>query len=258
MNSSASETSSHRRFVSIVMPAYREEEYIEDTLVDVIAGLRGIRFQFEVIVVLDSVPGDRTGFIVHELCERFSEIRLIERSGRRGVGDAICTGISFAQGNILVPIMADLSESSSDLIKLVDAITEGCDVAIGVRFEHGRPPRYSVLKYIANRFCNYLIRLLFRIPSSDTTNAFKAYRTELLKESTFLSKGFEIFVEIPIKLLRNRNLKIVNIPVQHIVRKKREAKLSLFKDGPRYAKMVFSLFASRETGGCRSEVRESL
>ena len=249
MSSPASEKPSHGHFVSIIIPAYREEEYIEDTLVDVVERLRGTRFQFEVIVILDSVPGDRTGLIVHRQCERFSEIRLIERLGRRGVGDAIRTGISLAQGDILAPMMGDLSESSSDLVKLLDAVAEGCDVAIGVRFQHGRPPGYSVLKYLANRFCNYLIRLLFRIPSSDTTNAFKAYRTELLKESTFLSKGFEIFVEIPVKLLRNRNLKIVNIPVQHTVRKKRQAKLSLIKDGPRYAKMIVSLFASVETGG---------
>jgi len=258
LNSSASQVSSLRNFVSVIVPAYREEECIEDTLVDVIAGLRGARSQFEVIVILDSVPGDRTGSILRKLCQRFSEIRLIERSGKRGVGDAVCTGIRLAKGNIFVQIMGDHSESPLDLVKLINAIAQGYDVAIGARFEHGRPPGYPVLKYIANRCCNYLVKVLFHIPTSDTTNAFKAYRTELLKNLTLSSKGFEIFVEIPIRVLRNKNLKTINIKVQHTVRKKREAKLSLFKDGPRYMKMILSLFSSKEIRARRSEVLELL
>lgn len=215
---------------------------------DVNAELRRTQFNYEVIVILDSVPGDQTGFIVHQLCERFSEIRLIERFGKRGVGDAVRAGIRLARGNIFVPIMGDHSESSLDLVKLINAIAQGYDVAIGDRFEHGRPPGYPALKYIANRCYNYLVKLLFHMPSSDTTNAFKAYRTELVKHLTLSSRGFEIFVEIPIKVLRNANLKIVNIQVQHTVRKKREAKLSLFKDGPRYMKMILLLFSSRNFG----------
>jgi len=258
LNCSPSQASSPRNFVSVIIPAYREEEYIEDTLVDVVGELRRAQFRFEVIVVLDSVPGDQTGFIVHQLCERFGEIRLIERSGKRGVGDAVRTGISLAKGSICVPIMADRSESPLDLVKLINAITQGYDVAIGDRFEHGRPPGYPITKYIANRCCNYLVKLLFHIPTSDTTNAFKAYRTELLAQSTLSSQGFEIFAEIPIKVLRNRNLKTVNIKVQHIVRKKREAKLSLLKDGPRYVKRILSLFFSKEILARRSEVLELL
>jgi hypothetical protein len=226
------------------MPAYREEEHIAYALVNLITGLRGAGFQFEVIVVLDSVQGDQTGPIVHQLCERFNEIRLIERKGRRGVGDAIGTGIRLAQGDIVVPMMGDYSESSWELLKLVNAITEGYDVAIGERFKHGKPAGYPVLKYVSNRFFNNLARLMFRIPSSDATNAFKAYRTQLLKDETFLSKGFEIFIEMPVKVLRNSALKIIKLPVEHTVRKKREAKLSLIKDGPRYLRLVFSLFSS--------------
>jgi len=208
--------------------------------------LRRTQFHYEVIVILDSVPGDRTGFIVHQLCERFSEIRLIERSGKRGVGDAVRAGIRLAKGNIFVPIMGDHSESPLDLVKLINAIVQGYDVAIGDRFRHGRPPGYSALKYVANRCYNYLVKLLFHIPSSDTTNAFKSYRTELLEHLILSSRGYEIFAEIPIKVLRNANLKIVNIQVQHTVRKKREAKLSVFKDGPRYIKMILLLFSSKE------------
>jgi len=243
LNSFTLEKSSNRHFVSIIIPAYKEEEYIKDTILDVVAGLKRTQFQFEVIVILDCVPGDHTGPIIRELCERFGEIRLVERSGKRGVGDAIRTGIRLAKGNIFVPIMGDRSENPLDLVKLINAIAQGYDVAIGDRFKYGKPRDYPLLKYIANRCCNYLIKLLFLIPSSDTTNAFKAYRAQLLNQLNLSSKGFEIFVEMPLKVFSKvPDVKAISIPVQHYVRKKREAKLSLFKDGPRYVKIILSLF----------------
>jgi glycosyltransferase involved in cell wall biosynthesis len=230
-------------FVSIAIPAYRESEHIEGTISGIISELRRSGLGFEVIVVLDSVPGDPTGPIVRRLCEGFEELRLIERPGRRGVGDAIRTAIMAAEGDIFVPVMGDRSEDASDIVALIRAIADGRDMAVGERFRSGRPPGYPGMKYIANRLCNRLIKLLFRLPYSDATNAFKAYRLELLRQLDLSSKGFEIFAEIPIKFaLRWPSARIARIPVQHFVRGKREAKLSLLRDGPRYIKIILSLF----------------
>lgn len=230
-------------FVSIIIPAYREEEHIANTITEMIVRLRQKRFNFEVLVVLDSIPGDRTGPIIHELCEKFAELRMIERFGKRGVGDAVRTGIRAAKGSIFVPVMGDHSESSNDLVKLVGAVAQGYDMAIGDRFKHGKPCGYPFLKYIANRCCNFLIKLMFSVPSSDTTNAFKAYNAPVLKQLDISSKGFEVFVEIPLKVfLRVPNVNIASISVQHFVRKKSEAKLSLLKEGPHYIRVISSLF----------------
>lgn len=230
-------------FVSIIIPAYREEEYIASTITEIIVRLRQTRFNFEVLVVLDSIPSDRTGLIIHELCEKFAELRMIERFGKRGVGDAVRTGIRAAKGSILVPVMGDHSESCDDLVKLVKAVAQGYDMAIGDRFKHGKPYGYPFLKYTANRCCNFLIKLVFSVPSSDTTNAFKAYKAPVLKQLDISSKGFEVFAEIPLKVfLRVPNVNIASISVQHFVRKKSEAKLSLLKEGPRYVRVISSLF----------------
>jgi glycosyltransferase involved in cell wall biosynthesis len=230
-------------FVSIIIPAYKEEEHITNTITDIIVKLRRNRFNFEVLVILDSVPGDRTSFIIHELCGKFAELRVIERLGKRGVGDAIRTGIEKAKGSILAIVMGDHSESSNDLVKLVKVVAQGYDMAIGDRFKHGKPYSYPFLKYIANRCGNFLIKMIFSIPSSDTTNAFKAYDALVLKKLDISSRGFEVFVEIPLKVfLREQNMKITSIPVQHFVRKKSGSKLSLLKEGPQYTRIVLSLF----------------
>jgi glycosyltransferase involved in cell wall biosynthesis len=238
-----SPTAKENSFVSIIIPAYKEEEHITNTITDIIVKLRQNRFNFEVLVILDSVPGDRTSFIIHELCGRFVELRLIERLGKRGVGDAIRTGIRKAKGSILVMVMGDHSESSNDLVKLVKVIAQGYDMAIGDRFIHGKPYNYPFLKYIANRCCNFSIKMMFSIPFSDTTNAFKAYNALVLKEFDISSRGFEVFVEIPLKVfLREQNVKIASIPVQHFVRRKNASKLSLLREGPHYIRVVSSLF----------------
>lgn len=230
-------------FISIIIPAYREEEHIAHTVTEIIGGVRKNRLNFEVLVVLDSSPGDRTGLIIHDLCGKFAELRMIERFGKRGVGDAIKTGIRTAKGNILVPVMGDHSESSDDLVKLAKAIAQGYDMAVGDRFNHGKPYGYPFLKYIANRCCNFLIKLMFSVPSSDTTNAFKAYNALVLKQLDISSKGFEVFVEMPLKVfLGVPNVNIANISVQHFVRQKSESKLSLLKEGPQYIRVISSLF----------------
>jgi glycosyltransferase involved in cell wall biosynthesis len=230
-------------FVSVIIPAYKEEEHIAQTITEIIVRLRQNRLNFEVLVVLDSVPGDRTGLIIQELCGKFAELRLIERLGKRGVGDAVRTGIRAAKGSIFVPVMGDHSEGSDDLVKLVNAVAQGYDMAIGDRFKNGKPCDYPFLKYVANRCCNFLIKLMFSVPSSDMTNAFKAYSAPVLKQLDISSKGFEVFVELPLKVFfAVPNVNIANISVQHFVRKKSEAKLSLLKEGPRYIRVISSLF----------------
>jgi len=234
-----------RPSVSIIIPAYREEELVAETITDVVARLRETQFRFEVIVVLDSEPGDRTGYIVHKLCKRLAELRLIERSGKRGVGNAIITGFKEGKGSIFVPLMGDHSESSVDLIKLVENVAQGYDLSVADRFKCGKPNGYPIPKYIANRCFNYLVKLVFGTSFSDITNAFKAYNAQVLEQLNLSSRGFEIFAELPLKVFLMRpGVKIVSVPTQHFVRKKRFAKLSLLKGGPLYLRVAFSLLLS--------------
>jgi len=213
------------------------------TITETIVALRQNRFDFEVIVVLDSVPGDQTGSMTHELCAKFAELRLIERPGKRGVGNAVKTGISAAEGDILAIVMADYSECPNDLVKLLRAVAQGYDMAIGDRFGNGKPHNYPFPKYIVNRCYNLLIKLIFAVASFDTTNAFKAYNARILRQINISSKGFEVFAEIPLGVfLRVPRANITSISVKHSVRKKREAKLSLLKEGPRYIRIVASMF----------------
>ncbi len=228
--------------VSVVMPAYKEEEYIIDTIEDVVGSLRARALDFEIIIVLDVTPEDKTVNIVRREAEKFQEIRLVERIGKRGVGDAIRAGIGLAEGKIVIPVMADHSETGSDLLRLIDVALEGYDMTVADRFGHGKPSGYPILKYVSNRILNVSARFLLMLPISDITNAFKAYRRESLSNVTIRSKGFEIFLELPVKTIRLRNSRTATVEANHVARRRKESKLSLFREGPKYAKLLFSLF----------------
>jgi dolichol-phosphate mannosyltransferase len=231
-----------RPAVSILIPAYREEEYIQATLHDVLEAFHAAGLTLEIIVVLDSVPGDRTGLYVRQAAERYKEVRVVERQGKRGVGDAIKIGIEKANGRIVIPVMGDQSETPDDIVNLTKKALD-YDLVFTDRFKHGRPQGYPILKYLGNRCCNFAARALLGIPYSDTTNAFKAYKKDLLAHIELSSNGFEIFLEMPVKAMRLAR-KIDVVDVNHLVRKK-SSKLSLTKEGYRYAKTLFLLLKSK-------------
>jgi glycosyltransferase involved in cell wall biosynthesis len=226
-------------FVSVLIPAYREEEHIQATLKGIAEGFRAANLNCEIVVVVDIVPGDNTVSLVRKVAQAYHEVVLVDRPGRRGVGDAIRTGISKASGRVLIVVMGDQSEHPTDVVKLARR-ADHCDIVFTNRFKNGRPPGYPVLKYAANRCCNFAAMLLFHTHYSDSTNAFKAYRKEIVDQLELVSTGFEIFLELPIKALRLTD-KTCEIVVSHTVKRDKTAKLSIIRDGYRYVRVLISL-----------------
>ena len=232
------ENASHRE-VTILIPAYRESELIAATLGRIVEAFRSAQIQFEILVVVDDVPGDQTGMRVAEAAEKFREILVLERKGRRGVGDAIRVGVESARGDSVIIVMGDQSEEPQDIVRLAK-MARSYDVVFTNRFKAGRPSSYPLRKYLANRMCNIPARYLFGTPYYDITNAFKAYRRNIIADLDLTSKGFEIFLELPLKALRRAHTS-TEVDVEHRVMKRKVAKLSLTRDGYRYVTLMFSL-----------------
>ena len=101
-------------------------------------------------------------------------------------------------------MMADGSDDPEDLIRYHDALESGYDCAFGSRFIHGATlTGYPRFKLILNRIVNFGIRVLFRHRYNDTTNAFKAYRREVIETvQPLLSNHFNLTVELPLKAIQ--------------------------------------------------------
>jgi uncharacterized protein (TIRG00374 family) len=232
--------------VSIVVPAHNEEENLPVLLEAMIPALeKNVETQdFEIVIVNDNSK-DGTGKLIDEYARQDLRIRAVHRTSSPGFGNAVRTGLKAASGDIIVPVMADLSDDPNDIPRMVQKIDEGYDIAYGSRFcKGGSTHDYPRKKMVANRAFNNSVRLLFGIRHKDVTNAFKAYRRKVLETigiDNLEASGFDLTVEIPLKA-HVLGFKSAEVPVSWTERKKGEAKLKLSQNGTKYGKRLLKIF----------------
>ena len=126
--------------------------------------------------------------------------------GEHGFGRAVIYGIDHSRGDAVVIMMADESDDCRDVVRYWKMLGQGWDAVFGSRFVRGGGViDYPLHKLLINRLANYFLRVLFRVPLNDFTNAFKAYRRRALDGCRpFLSPHFNLTVELPLKIHRSR------------------------------------------------------
>lgn len=114
-------------------------------------------------------------------------------------------------------------------------LNQGYDCAFGSRFVRGgHATDYPRMKLLLNRLANLFIKVLFHIPLNDTTNAFKAYRRNVIDGCRpLLSPHFNLTVELPLKAIV-RGYSWVVTPVSWRDRRQGTAKLRIKEMGSRY------------------------
>jgi dolichol-phosphate mannosyltransferase len=160
-----------------------------------------------------------------------------------GFGFAVRTGLEEFTGDAVAIVMADGSDDPADVIRYHRILEEGYDCAFGSRFMRGaRVHEYPRFKLILNRVANLGIRALFRHGYNDTTNAFKAYRREVIETvQPILSNHFNLTVELPLKaIVRGHSYGIV--PISWTNRRQGTSKLKLQEMGSRYIFIVLYVF----------------
>ncbi|MDI6810226.1 MAG: flippase-like domain-containing protein [archaeon] len=232
--------------ISCVVPAHNEEENLEKLIGRLIPILEShdTTKDYEIIMVNDNST-DNTPSIINALANENLRVKPVHRASTPGFGNAIKEGFKYAEGAIIIPVMGDLSDDPKDIPKLVEKIEEGYDIAYGSRFiKGGSVEDYPITKMFANRIFNNAVRFLFGIPHKDITNAFKAYKKEVLDAigiEHMESEGFDLTVEIPLKA-HILGFKSAEVPVNWHGRVKGEAKLKLSENGFVYGKRLLKLF----------------
>lgn len=227
---------------SVVIPAHNEEGSIGDTVGAVAARLAEEEIDYEIVVV-DDGSTDRTAEIVACLSERDPRVRCVHNPPPNGFGFAVRAGLEAFTGDAVAIVMADLSDHPDDLIAYYRLLEAGYDCAFGSRFMTGGEVHdYPRFKLIMNRLVNWGIRVLFGHGYDDTTNAFKAYRREVIESvQPLLSHHFNLTVEIPLKaVVRGHSYAIT--PIRWTNRTAGESKLRLQEMGSRYAYIILMVF----------------
>jgi dolichol-phosphate mannosyltransferase len=224
--------------LSVVMPAQNEEGSVGRTVEGVVEVLERAGLDYEVVVVNDDSE-DSTEAVVAALGEQNPRIRVHRSHNERGFGNAIRAGLDVFEGDAVAIVMADASDDPEDLVRYHRLLEEGYDCAFGSRFVPGaKVYDYPRVKYVVNRLANQFIRILFRHRYNDTTNAFKAYRREVIETiQPLLSKHFNLTVEMPLKaIVRGHSYAV--IPTDWTNRTSGVAKLAMKEMGSRYLFIV--------------------
>jgi dolichol-phosphate mannosyltransferase len=218
--------------LSIIIPCRNEKDNIINSVEYILLNFRKIKFE---IILINDFSSDNTLSKLKYLKKKYNNV-IYKKNVQKGLGGAIKLGINLSNYRYVCIMMADLSESVLDLKKYYNHIKSNkFDAILGSRFIDGsRIIDYPKTKFILNRLFNYLTMILFFSKYSDFTNAFKIYKKKsLLELYPLVSENFNIFLEIPLKII-SRKYKYKVIPISWSNRKLGKTKFYINELGSKY------------------------
>ncbi|MFV9510774.1 glycosyltransferase family 2 protein [Tepidibacillus sp. LV47] len=196
------------KFVSIIIPAFNEEDYIEKT----IHSAMKLPYLKEVIVV-DDGSRDHTKKILSLLKPLYKELRVFSLNHNQGKGQALMYGVKQANGEILVFLDADLGESISYATKLIDPVLQqNADMTIAIFPMSKKKGGFGIVKKLAQQGIYLATGFKTKAPLSGQ----RAMKREVLTNIHGLDKGFGIEVGLTIDVLkRGFHIQEIKIPFSH-------------------------------------------
>lgn len=228
--------------LSIVIPAYNEELRLPATLERLAEYLPTLRLRTEVLIV-DDGSRDRTAAVAASFAGKVSGLRVLANGTNRGKGYSVRHGMLEATGELVLFTDADLSAPIEESDKLISALKNGYDVAIGSRTLNRSliSTHESVFREFAGIIFNKIVRVVLWLPFVDTQCGFKAFRRERCRIIFALQRieGFGFDPEL-LYLARHYGLRAVEMPVRwgHSP----DTKVSMLRDS---FKMFIDIFAIR-------------
>jgi dolichyl-phosphate beta-glucosyltransferase len=229
-------------YLSVVIPAYNEEQRLKLSLDKIHAYLNSKAFQYEVIVVDDGSTDDtRQSALESSLCLA-GKLKLLKNSQNKGKGCSVRRGILESKGDLVVFSDADLSTPIEELEKLSQHIDSGYDIAIGSRSIKGADVRVHqpIYRELMGRFFNLIVQATALKGIIDTQCGFKLFKGNIAKEiaGQMLIDGFSFDVEM-LYIARQKGYTIKEVPVVWI--NSPASRVDPFKDSLQMFKDVVSI-----------------
>jgi dolichol-phosphate mannosyltransferase len=212
----------------VIIPTYNEIENIEA----IIRSVFSLTEPFDVLIVDDSSP-DGTNQRVKELQSEFSNLHLLIRTQKQGLGKAYIHGFKWClerDYQYIFQMDADFSHNPHDLVRMADVLLQNYDLVVGSRYSHGvNVVNWPMSRVLLSYGASVYVRMITGIPIYDTTAGFVGYKRTTLEKLNldkikFAGYGFQI--EMKFKIWKSK-LKIKEIPIIFTDRTKGESKLSV-------------------------------
>lgn len=209
--------------LSILLPAYNEQENLEVLLPKICESLAEVQCKYELLVLDTISPLDQT----EETCLKWGA-RYINRQGGNGYGDAIRTGLQEAKGQYIITMDCDGSHSPEFLGNLYQARSD-FDIVIASRYVNGGQTDNTFILILFSKIVNMIYSYVLNLPYQDVSNSFRLYHARVLHDIHLRCDNFDIVEEILYKTVKkNPYLKITELPYHFKQRLHGKTKRNLF------------------------------
>jgi dolichol-phosphate mannosyltransferase len=213
----------------VIIPTYNEKENINKMVKKVFS----LTLPFELLIIDDNSP-DGTADIIKNLQKEYpTQLHLIQREGKLGLGTAYIKGFKWALKNgydYVCEMDADFSHNPEDLVRLYDSCEkDGADLAIGSRYISGvNVVNWPMGRILMSYFASKYVRFITGMKIHDTTAGFKCYRKKVLETinlDKIKLKGYAFQIEMKFTTWKY-GFKIVEVPIIFTERQEGVSKMS--------------------------------
>jgi dolichol-phosphate mannosyltransferase len=210
----------------VIIPTFNEAENIAP----IVSRLRAAVPEADILVADDNSP-DGTGKIADELAAEDSQIKVLHRQGKEGLGAAYLAafrwGIEHGYG-VLVEMDADGSHQPEELPRLLTAL-KGADLVLGSRWvPGGRVVNWPKSRQLISRGGSTYSRALLGVPIRDVTGGYRAFRAETLEGlglDAVSSQGYCFQVDLARRAVE-AGCHVVEVPITFVERELGDSKMS--------------------------------
>jgi glycosyltransferase involved in cell wall biosynthesis len=202
--------------VSILIPLYNEEEFIQTLLQRVVDAPYPPGIEFEIIIVNDCSTDGSSEAVQDFIARTQAPVRLFHHEVNQGKGAAIRTAIQYAKGEFSLIQDADLEYDPREYPRMLHPLLAGnADAVFGSRFLISGERRVLYFWHsLANQFLTLVCNMASDLNLTDMETCYKAFRTSLIKTIPITSNRFGIEPELTIKLAR-RQARIYETPISY-------------------------------------------
>ncbi|MGL4393757.1 MAG: glycosyltransferase family 2 protein [Brevinema sp.] len=199
--------------LSIIMPFYNEEELIVSSVNKVVESLRDWSWNFEVIVSDDGSTDN--SLLELQKIAHIPELKVISSPSNYGKGRALATAYEISSGEYILFLDSDLELPIEHLPYFFkEMLAEDADVVIGSKKDPRSNIDYPLFRKLTSFIYALIVKILFRLPVTDTQTGIKLFKREALEKSLpyLLVKKFAFDIEL-LALIHHKGFKIVGHPI---------------------------------------------